>query len=589
MIRLFAVLVLAMIVAAPARAQSGGPNDPWAQCDDSKPDVVIAGCTKLIKAQLDSFANLGVAFDNRGNAYADKGDFDRAIADYDEAIRRRPGNASGFNNRGEAYARKGDYDRAIADFSEAIELKPSNVVGKSDPRPFDYALVFSNRGAAYSNKHDYDRAIEDFSEAIRRNPAYSEAFDNRGIAYSNKGDFVHAIEDFDASLRLNPKDAYALYGRGVAKQETNDSSGAMIDIAAAKQIDPAGAGKFVRLATPTAHAGNIGAPPACEVPPASARASQSSHGTPMPFYVDDSIDQLKHEVPALRGIQSAASLNTTDGTGTAPDQSQSASILGKTGADIAAQFKRMPNLIAKEQVKRPTTSQSDTNSSFLPQSSSAYKSTFDNPDIADRDDAQSVRVFSYRLVPREDSTSGHFVDEYRVDAHNQPVSDSSKNPDSPHSVGFAAAWLLFFPANLQESRFRFLGQQKIQGHETYVLAFAQIPGRIHQGTIIDAAGGSCSTLIQGIVWIDQSTYRIVRLQTDLLSPLPGIHLNQLRAVLNYSEVKIPERNLSLWLPSNVQTTWQTAFQTGVELHTYSNYKLFGATSRILRPDDTSSH
>ena len=68
----------------------------------------------------------------------------------------RPRGASIFyNNRGGAWQKKGEHDRAIADYSEAIGLDPSN------PCPF------YNRGIAWSSKGDYDRAIADYSEAER--------------------------------------------------------------------------------------------------------------------------------------------------------------------------------------------------------------------------------------------------------------------------------------------------------------------------------------------------------------------------------------------------------------------------------------
>ena len=61
-----------------------------------------------------------VAYNNRGNAYGDKGDYDRAMADYGDAIRLDPKYAYAYNGRGNAYLRKGDYDRAIADYDAAI-------------------------------------------------------------------------------------------------------------------------------------------------------------------------------------------------------------------------------------------------------------------------------------------------------------------------------------------------------------------------------------------------------------------------------------------------------------------------------------
>ena len=63
-----------------------------------------------------------------------KGDNDRAIADYNEAIRLDSKSTLAFIGRGDAYANKGDRDRALADYNEAIRLDPNN------------ALAFCNRG-----------------------------------------------------------------------------------------------------------------------------------------------------------------------------------------------------------------------------------------------------------------------------------------------------------------------------------------------------------------------------------------------------------------------------------------------------------
>jgi hypothetical protein len=104
-------------------------------------------------------------------------------------------------------------------------------------------------------------------------------------------------------------------------------------------------------------------------------------------------------------------------------------------------------------------------------------------------------------------------------------------PTAKAVFGFATVWLFFFPGNRHESHFRYLGQQKIGSRETYVLAFAQIPESVGKGAVIESSYGQCSTPLQGVAWIDQSTFQIVHMQTDLLSPLPGVQLNQLRSIL----------------------------------------------------------
>ncbi len=55
---------------------------------------------------------------------ANKGDYDRAIADFTEAIRLDPKLGSAFSNRGLAYEKKGGFDRAIADFQSGHQAEP---------------------------------------------------------------------------------------------------------------------------------------------------------------------------------------------------------------------------------------------------------------------------------------------------------------------------------------------------------------------------------------------------------------------------------------------------------------------------------
>jgi tetratricopeptide (TPR) repeat protein len=79
---------------------------------------------------------------------------------------------------------KRDYDRATADYSEAIRLDPK------------YAFALNNRGLAYGDKRDYDGAVSDFSETIRLDPKLAIAFYGRANTYREKGDRDRAIEDF---------------------------------------------------------------------------------------------------------------------------------------------------------------------------------------------------------------------------------------------------------------------------------------------------------------------------------------------------------------------------------------------------------
>jgi len=65
-----------------------------------------------------------MAYSNRGNAFDDRKDYERAIADFDAAIKIDPRYATAFYNRGNSKLNSGDRAGAIADYRQALELRP---------------------------------------------------------------------------------------------------------------------------------------------------------------------------------------------------------------------------------------------------------------------------------------------------------------------------------------------------------------------------------------------------------------------------------------------------------------------------------
>jgi tetratricopeptide (TPR) repeat protein len=160
-------LALAGLLGAVTPLASQTRDENWKRCSDSDPDLRIGGCTAVIQSGQETNENLSIAFLKRGIAYDGKGNSDRAIEDYGQAIRLNPSYVDAFYDRGNAYKNKSNQDRAIQDYGEAIRLNPS------------YANAFNNRGISYGMKANYERAILDFDEAIRLNPSNANAFKRR--------------------------------------------------------------------------------------------------------------------------------------------------------------------------------------------------------------------------------------------------------------------------------------------------------------------------------------------------------------------------------------------------------------------------
>jgi tetratricopeptide (TPR) repeat protein len=206
-------LLLGAAIAAMGQSRQESLN----KCQSVDPDVKITGCTALIQAGQDTTKNLSVIYNNRGIAYDDKGDYDRAIQDFNEAIQLDPNDETAYYDRGYAYNKKGDYDRAIQDFNEAIHLNPN------------FEIAYYGRGNAYINKDDYVRAIQEFDDAIRLNPKDANAYNNRGVAYQRKGDYGHAIQDYNQAILLNSNYTVAYTSRGYAYFAQSNLTAAIAD------------------------------------------------------------------------------------------------------------------------------------------------------------------------------------------------------------------------------------------------------------------------------------------------------------------------------------------------------------------------
>jgi lipoprotein NlpI len=149
-----AILLAAVLIGAPpATAVAESLARYWAMCREDDSPRLISSCTAVIRSGHETPENLARAFFNRGRAWTGKGEYDRAIQDFDQAVRLDPEYADAFNNRGVAYSGQGQFDRAIQDFDAAIRLDAN------------YAIAIYNRGLALRNLGREPEAARDFARA----------------------------------------------------------------------------------------------------------------------------------------------------------------------------------------------------------------------------------------------------------------------------------------------------------------------------------------------------------------------------------------------------------------------------------------
>ncbi len=158
------------------------------------------------------------AYISLGTALEQMGQIDRAKEAVERAIAMNPSSHEAFRNRGLLWEKMGRFDDAIADYSQAIILQPS------------FFEAYNNRGLAYARRGQFDKAIADYSTSIAINPRYSNARLNRGVAFTLTGQFDRALDDFNRAILLGQAGSAGYYDRGMLYRRMGNDELALSDI-----------------------------------------------------------------------------------------------------------------------------------------------------------------------------------------------------------------------------------------------------------------------------------------------------------------------------------------------------------------------
>jgi tetratricopeptide (TPR) repeat protein len=170
-------------------------------------DTDIADCDMAISLKPDD----GDAHASRGAHYSLKGEYDRAIADIDRAIRSNlagPPKTLAYVFRCVAYNGKGEYDRAMAECDTSIGDVPPDVRQRTAQEVAELCKRFAGSGGV----RRYDVEIAICNVAIRLDPKNVGARMIRGAAFAGKGENSRAVADYDQALKLDPSLADARQG-----------------------------------------------------------------------------------------------------------------------------------------------------------------------------------------------------------------------------------------------------------------------------------------------------------------------------------------------------------------------------------------
>lgn len=263
-------------------------------------------------------------------------------------------------------------------------------------------------------------------------------------------------------------------------------------------------------------------------------------------YIDDALPRLKKAVHELRGLHPAAGQKPLE------------MILSQTGARLEDLAGKLPNLIALENVDQ-----------FQ----------------AREDGSGAARIrnkYNYLILVHQNGSRPDFQ-ERRVDLKGRRPRAAGLEEGFVVTKGFATLWRDFLPSVQRESVFRYLGTARINKKPVYVVGFAQRPGWVDSPMYFVENQHATPCLFQGVAWIDESSFRILRLRTDLLAPRKDVGLKKMTTVVTFGPARIAQVPEPLWLPVKAEVTAGIGGYFYRNIHRYSNYKLFRTRVRFLPP------
>lgn len=200
-----------------------------------------------------------------------------------------------------------------------------------------------------------------------------------------------------------------------------------------------------------------------------------------------------------------------------------------------------------------------------------------------------TRKYNYVASISEPQPGFLAADEYRA----EKILTLSEFPDHIASTGFAALALIFHPHMRDNFAMTCEGLGDWHGQATWLVHFRQRedrPNRIHSYKI---GNQTYPVDLKGRAWITADKFQLVRIESEMINPVPEIRLLSEHEVVEYGPVPFPMKNTSLWLPKSADIYFDFRKHHYYRRHSFDHYMLYSVDSDekrkepVAKPDGKS--
>ena len=190
--------------------------------------------------------------------------------------------------------------------------------------------------------------------------------------------------------------------------------------------------------------------------------------------------------------------------------------------------------------------------------------------------AEEVRKYEYLAFLRR----GAFAfDEYRNGSL-----DLEQFPAHIATLGMSGLEVVFHYTLRDNYQFTCVGLGQMYAKPAWIVYFQQKPDRPSLLQSFQVDGISRSIDVKGRAWISADRYQILQIETDLVKPVPAVHLSAEREFVEYRPIQFNVPSVELWLPANVEIYLEFRGRRYRRIDTFSDYKMYSVETRqIIEP------
>jgi tetratricopeptide (TPR) repeat protein len=197
---------------------------------------------------------------------------------------------------------------------------------------------------------------------------------------------------------------------------------------------------------------------------------------------------------------------------------------------------------------------------------------------------RETRKFDYAANISESKPGYLMLDEYRTERYGV-----ASLPDEIVTSGFPAMALIFHPIMQGNYEMFCEGLGEWQGQATWLVHYRQRNDRPSRIQSFKVGGMSYPVNLKGRAWVSADQFQIVRLESELVNPMPQIQFMAQHSITEYGSIHFQRKNLDIWLPKSADVYLDLHRRLYHRRHSFNHYMLFSVDSEQKVPSTKRNH